>query len=263
VPPEPSATAPPAEPGLDDATTGRDLRRVVLHPRVAALLVTEIQGLEALLGATALEAPDRPQLLRRIAADYVELEHAGAPEAVRRKASQRAISTYRKLVDDGRADPRGDEVLYYLGLEYEHAGDAMNARRIFFEVIQKFPSSRYIPHAYLAFGEMFFEEASSDPSKWELARQAYLKVVEFPPRQNDVYGYASYKLALALRNAGDTEHAAIAARHAVAFAAERPDLAGARVIAARAESELGLTAGLPASGPLAPRTLDERAPAAE
>ena len=54
----------------------RDERRNRLAARAAALLVTEIQGLESLFASTPKNAPDRPQLMRRLAEDYVELESA-------------------------------------------------------------------------------------------------------------------------------------------------------------------------------------------
>ena len=57
-------------------------------------------------------------------------------------------------------------------------------------------------NAYLAFGELFFNEALSDPTKWEPAKQAYQKVISKPPPENKVYGYAWYKLAYVFWNHG-------------------------------------------------------------
>src|SRR5947207_1708009 len=68
-------TKPPAAP-VDFANAQRDERRSRLAARVRALLVTEIQGLESLYAATPKTSPDRPQLVRRLAEDYVELESA-------------------------------------------------------------------------------------------------------------------------------------------------------------------------------------------
>jgi tetratricopeptide (TPR) repeat protein len=96
-----------------------------------------------------------------------------------------------------------DEALYYLAYEYELGQDLMNARKSYFELIQKHPNSRYVPNAYLAFGEMFFEEAAKDPSKWDLAIQAYNEVIKFPPPDNKVYGYAWYKRGWAHASKGE------------------------------------------------------------
>ena len=101
------------------------------------------------------------------------------------------------------AYPQLDEVFYYLAYEYEQANDNANARRVYFDLITKTPNSKYIPNAYLAFGELFFNEAQGDPSKWEPAEQAYVKVIRYPPPDNKVYGYAWYKLAYVFWNEGD------------------------------------------------------------
>ncbi len=65
------------------------------------------------------------------------------------------------------AYPHLDEVYYYLAYEYEQSGDTANARRVYLDLITKTPNSKYIPNAYLAFGELFFNEAMGDPTKWE------------------------------------------------------------------------------------------------
>ena len=53
-----------------------DTRKNRLQARARALLITEIQGLERLYKRTAKKSPDRPQLTRRLAEGYVELESA-------------------------------------------------------------------------------------------------------------------------------------------------------------------------------------------
>src|SRR5207237_1444318 len=66
----------PSVPLEQQQNASRDERRSRLGPRVRALLVTEIQGLEGLFASTPKTAPDRSQLARRLAEDYVELEAA-------------------------------------------------------------------------------------------------------------------------------------------------------------------------------------------
>jgi TolA-binding protein len=198
----------------------RDARQTALKQRALALLVTEIGQLQSLYNTTDLRSKDRPQLLRRMAEDYVELENAAFREKteaeVRRDelkktnpqaagaqqtivvqrgksmigARKASISYYSLLVDDYSgttsktfpqnpppAYPLLDEVYYYLAYEYEQGGDTVNARRVYLDLITKTPNSKYISNAYLAFGELFFNEAMSDPSKWEAAKQAYQKVI--------------------------------------------------------------------------------------
>lgn len=233
---------------VDPALFRDDRRR---PPRARALLVVEIQQLESLLRATSVTSRDRPMILRRLAEDYVELERAArdAPPVVDR-ARKEAIADYTTLLTEysGQpsqtfpvappAYPQLDEVAYYLGFEHEQAGDLANARRVYFELISKMPSSRYIPRAYLAFGELFAGEAMSDPSKWDLAKQAYTKVLSIPPPANEVYGYAWYRLAYVLVNQGDAAHARDAFQKTVDFATSFPQLPGSATLGAEAQEQL-------------------------
>src|SRR5580698_9806465 len=108
-----------------------------------------------------------------------EGEKAGAVLVAARK---QAINYYTNLKNqypkwcqgNNASDPTKstgcvDEVLYYLAYEYEQANDLDNARKVYLELIQNSPQSKFIPNAYLAFGELFFNEAQGDPSKWALA----------------------------------------------------------------------------------------------
>jgi tetratricopeptide (TPR) repeat protein len=227
----------------------RDDRR--RPPRARALLVVEIQQLEALFRATSVASRDRPLLLRRLAEDYVELEKAaGNGPPIVDRARKEAIAYYTTLLTEyaGQpsqtfpvappAYPQLDEVTYYLAYEHEQAGDQANARRVYFELISKMPTSRFIPRAYLAFGELFAGEAASDPSKWELAKQAYIKVLSTPPPANEVYGYAWYRLAYVLMNQGDAARARDAFQKTVDFAASFPQLPGSATLGAEGQQQL-------------------------
>src|SRR5262249_15279902 len=121
--------APPAPQTVDDGRSScgvgiasRDTRKGRTTPRQIALVITEIQGIEQLLAATPKTAPDRPQILRRLAESYVELT-CGTPSDVNRtrKARSQAIDRYTLLKNEYPSYPAKDEVLYYLALEYELA----------------------------------------------------------------------------------------------------------------------------------------------
>jgi tetratricopeptide (TPR) repeat protein len=203
----------------DDMKTQR--QRVVAN-KVRELLIKEIAQLEGLWKVTGKGAGDRVQLARRLAETYVELENASFREKIEAeiKGDTAAADKAKKTVDLGRGNaikyyklvaneyksyPQLDEVLYYLAFEYEQGNNLEEARKVYFQLINDAPQSKYIPNAYLAFGELFFTEAQGDPSKFQLARDAYQKVLEYPPAENKVYGYAQYKLAYASWNLG--EHA--------------------------------------------------------
>ncbi len=69
-------------PNAPSETQSRDQRTSRLQARAKGLLITEIAGLENLFRNTPVNAPDRTQLARRLAEDYVELEAAAFKEKV-------------------------------------------------------------------------------------------------------------------------------------------------------------------------------------
>ncbi len=255
-------------PNAPTTTQPRDLRKSRLQARGRALLVTEIAGLENLFRTTPRNAPDRVQLARRMAEDYVELESAAfrdktqaeiARDGLRKKnpsaagqkqaqanqanaimlaARKKVVQYYTLIVDQYPNYGQLDEVLYYLAYEYEQANDLANARRVYYDLIKKKPNSKYIPNAYLAFGELFFNEAQGDPSKWDLAAQAYAEVIKFPPEKSKVYGYAWYKLAYVFWNKGDFDKALNAFKHTIDFGTNYTQYPGAAKLADSARRDV-------------------------
>jgi TolA-binding protein len=139
------------------------------------MLLMEIQSLESLFLATSRAAPDRPSVARRLADTYAELGRV-TDEA----AAHRSSAKYYALIATEYPQVPLDEVLYYCGLEHEIAGDTSNARRVYYQIIQQYPSSPLIPFAFFGFGEMFLAEAAIDPSKDDYAKQAYEQVLKTP-----------------------------------------------------------------------------------
>lgn len=203
-PPMPIATsaaelAPVADEAPVAATTAlavpaRDPRLARMRPRARALVVTELQGLESLFTATASTAPARPALIRRLAEEYAELARSADP-AMAANAHRGALRYYQMLVDEYPKYPQIDEAGYYAGLEHELGGDLRNARRAYYELIKTSPQSKLVPLAYFAFGEMFFNEAATDPSKDQLALKAYAEVLKYPPPNNVVYADAQRRVS--------------------------------------------------------------------
>ncbi|HEY1693040.1 MAG TPA: tetratricopeptide repeat protein [Polyangiaceae bacterium] len=176
---------------------------------------------------------------------------ANSRKTTMEKARQAAIKDYTLLVTDYSGQPSQtfpsnpppaypllDEVYYYLAYEYEQSGDTANARRVYLDLITKTPNSKYIPNAYLAFGELFFNEAMGDPTKWEPAKQAYIKVIAKPPPENKVYGYAWYKLAYVFWNQGDLPHALDAFKKTIDFGTQFSQLPNATKLADSARKDV-------------------------
>jgi TolA-binding protein len=156
----------------------RDTRKTRLQARARALLITEIQGLERLYKNTPQNSADKPQLTRRLAEGYVELEsaalrdkiaadiqaqdakakkrdagkfrsNAASAEKIVKAARVNAIKYYTLMKDKFPKYSKIDEVLYYLAYEYEQATNYDKAREVYLELIDKAPKSAYIPNAYL------------------------------------------------------------------------------------------------------------------
>lgn len=184
-----------------------DPRQSRKAPRARQLLITEIQGLEALYASVPKDAADRPRLMRRLAEGYVELAYAAArdhkaakdadtlmkSEKIGRAARTAAIKYYEQLYAQypkhcqsstqsaaGKGAGCNDETLYYLGLAYVQQSQLAEARKTFLKLIQSFPQSDFVPHTYFQFGEMFRNEAAGDPTKWMLAEQSYREATKYP-----------------------------------------------------------------------------------
>ncbi|HEY6558214.1 MAG TPA: hypothetical protein VI072_13110 [Polyangiaceae bacterium] len=260
----------PTNPTEEMAAGQRDTRRGRLQARARALLITEIGGLERLFKVTPKRSPDRPQLIRRLAEGYVELESAatrdkiaseikaqdakkkkgGAAEGDKAKrdaaqavqivkaARSKAIAYYTLMKNQYPNYSKLDEVLYYLAYEYEQAGDLKNARAVYYELIEKAPKSPYIPNAYLAFGELFFLEAQGDPSKWDLAAAAYREVIKYPAPENKVYGYARYKLGYVHWNKAEHPEALNEFKKVIEYGDQNPQIPNATQLAKAARRDL-------------------------
>ncbi|MBK6694174.1 MAG: tetratricopeptide repeat protein [Myxococcales bacterium] len=257
----------PPSPSEQMTAAQRDERASKLKQRQRALLVTEIQGLENLFKTTAKNAADRPDIARRLAETYVELvgaanrekieaeikrdslkksnpAEAGKQQATANQANailnsaRTKVQFYYSVIKNEYPNYRAlDKVLYYLAYEYEQQNDNANARKVYLELINKRPDSKYIPNAYLAFGELFFNEAQGDPSKWDLAQQAYTEVLKFPPEKNKVFGYAWYKIGYVFWNKGEFDKSLNAFKKVIEWGNGYKDQPGASKLADAARKD--------------------------
>jgi hypothetical protein len=129
-------------------------------------------------------------------------------------------------------------VLYYLAYEQEQGGNLKDARSTYFELIQKAPKSPFIPYAYLAFGELFFQEAQGDPSKWDLAAAAYKEVIKYPPPTNKQFGYARYKLGYVHWNKGEYANALNEFKKVIEYGDQFTDVPNASQLAKAARRDM-------------------------
>ncbi len=201
----PGAIAPEAEPVAPDepianaasplAVPARDPRIALSTHRARGPLTAEAQSLVAQLGTAQPQTPTHAVIGRHLADTYSELARVTEGTPVARTAHKAAAKYYGVVVTEDPQSLQRDEAQYYAALEHELAGDKTNARQAYYELIKNFPGSRWIGFAYFAFGEMFFVDAETDPSKYPLAEQAYREVLKYPPAQNVLYVEAHRRLA--------------------------------------------------------------------
>lgn len=127
--------------------------------------------------------------------------------------------------------------IYERALAAEERGSWVEARKEYFQLVQSHPTSRLVPLAYLAFGEMFADEAAGDPAKWDLARASYQEVMKYPAPVNIAHAYAAARVGDSDRGRDD-QRALASYKTAIESAARYPELPCAAAVRQRAESGL-------------------------
>jgi len=135
--------------------------------------------------------------------ERIKAEKAGL-EGQSRKLQDQAIALYKAIIAKYPKYPRLDEVLYFLAENLSNRDrfdpDALKAYRA---LIERYPNSRYVPDAWMAFGEFYFEKANKADRTGNLKRalEAYKKAAEY--QESSVYAYALYKQAWVHYNLGE------------------------------------------------------------
>ncbi len=191
--------------------------------------------------ATPGSEPPKREIVVPPQSDVADQEVASedAPASARQSPGSDIDSCTRNL-RDGERIPPGDpgEATYKEALAAERASDFTTARKTYFQLIQTAPRSAYVPLTYLAFGELFFNDAKTDPSKWDLAGQAYKEVVKYPPPDNTAYAYTWLRLGDIARAKGDNPDALNAFKKAIEAGAQYPNLPCVQSIGLEARTKL-------------------------
>jgi tetratricopeptide (TPR) repeat protein len=127
-------------------------------------------------------------------ADYQKKEDRWLLESVKKYLEvadhPENYGTYKKM----------DEVLFYLAYLLNQVKKEEAARKYFKRLIKDYPSSKFLPDAFLSFGEYYFEQRDL-----ESALKFYDKVLTYP--NSRVFGYARYKEGWCYYNLGDFKQA--------------------------------------------------------
>jgi len=108
-----------------------------------------------------------------------------------RQSYQGSISLYQRLITAFPNYAHNDASHYLLGYCLEKQGEFSESRDAFHRLIAKYPSSRFVPEAWIRIGEYYFD-AVSEPNALKQAAAAYAKAIEFP--EHPLFDKALYKL---------------------------------------------------------------------
>lgn len=193
--------------------------------------------------------PENASLRKRIAAAKKKLR------AKETKWRLKAIEQYQSIAKQYPSYPGRDQVLFYLGSSLWDLEKYKNALSVYKEMIRAYPDSKWVPDAYLAFGEYYFDKADLDR-----ALMAYKKVSEFP--DSEIYPYALYKQAWCYFNLHEWKKAKDKFREVIALADLEKGTTGRKIqIRKEALNDFTLTYSHEGSAKDAPRIFTDMAPA--
>jgi hypothetical protein len=175
-------------------------------------------------------------------------------ETIRDKARNRVTTLYALLIDKHDDYAKLDEVMYYLAYEYEQQKatnpddrEQVKAERAakekaldtYLMLIKKRPKSKFVSAAYIAYGDLYFEDALNGKIDWKIPLEAYDRVIQSgDPPDNKQWGYAQYKKGFIYWNLGQYKDAVTSFRKAIEFGTKFSDLPKAPQIAEEARKEL-------------------------
>ncbi|MFO0693535.1 MAG: tetratricopeptide repeat protein [Polyangiales bacterium] len=241
------------------------MNREEIQARQLELLQREVETARRIVRNTQPSNPQRPELLRRLAETYFEMQQALTQkirsldepifanctttpnpqqcqslqqqqqqlEAQLTEARNNANGAYAQLITEHPNYRRMDEVLFSLAFGLEEMNQMDSARQVYLRLIKDHPESRFIPHAYLSFGEYYF-----GTGEMQAALQFYQRVTEFPPERNSIYGYALYKTAWTQYNLQDFRGSLESFAAVIDFARQHPEAADAQNLVRQARREL-------------------------
>jgi|GEM_PF-2230766 len=128
-----------------------------------------------------------------------------------KRYQEEALALYERIVKNYPQYDRLDEVLYYLGVSLVDLNRETEAAQQYRLLIQRFPSSSFIPDAWLAIGEYFFNQNEQDK-----ALKAYARAAE--QKSSQTFGFALYKQAWCYVNLGQWQSALMKFREVIFYA---------------------------------------------
>jgi len=143
-----------------------------------------------------LSAKGDPARADRLKAEKKDLEDRSRAEQAE------AIARYREIAHRFPNYTRLDEVVFFLGENLWKQNRRHEALEAYKVLITRFPKSKFVPDAWMAFGEHYFDSAEKGDRKESLrkALESYKRAAAY--QESSVYGYAIYKQAWVHYNLG-------------------------------------------------------------
>lgn len=105
--------------------------------------------------------------------------------------SKKATDRYAEIVQKYKDFERTDEVLYFLGQNLMEMGEERKSLAAYKRLIEKYPKSKFLADAHLAFGEFYFNTSKGKRDMIERALKSYEETAKYP--ENKAYPFAIYK----------------------------------------------------------------------
>ncbi len=162
-----------------------------------------------------------------------------------RQHRELSIKAYVEIKNNFPDYPDYDEILFAIAYEIDQLAAELEKKnqkaayreraRVFYqELIRNYPRSRFIPHAWMSFGEYYFHEAKDV----DRAMKAYQKVVEWGEENNPNYVIAMYYQAWCLFNMQEFQKTINQFNKVIQYAQDNPEHREAQSVAKRARMEL-------------------------
>ena len=108
---------------------------------------------------------------------------------------------------------KADQATFYLGMTQQEMKQRKEAVNSFKRLVKLYPTSQYVPDAFVMIGEYYFDDNKAFP-----ALQAYLQATNY--KDSGRYAYAKYKLAWCYYNVEEYDNAIETMKEVVAFSSE-------------------------------------------
>jgi len=110
--------------------------------------------------------------------------------------TKKAIENYRNILQNYPSYPRVDEALFFLAFMLNDVGEEKDALDMYNKLVKTYPDSDFVPDAYNAIGEYYFNNNNAYK-----ALQAYKRAAAY--KDSKIYTFALYKMGWCYYNVGE------------------------------------------------------------